>query len=125
MIVIDSSLWLEYFASGVYFETINKLLSEPEKIIIPSIIIAELYKKKSTERNEETAIIYTAQLKTYKIIDLDFELSILAAINGRKLKLPMADSIIYATTLKYDAQLYTMDKHFNKLNNVNYLEKSK
>jgi predicted nucleic acid-binding protein len=38
-------------------------------------------------------------------------------------KLPMADSIIYATAEIYSADLYTQDKHFENLPRVRYFAK--
>jgi predicted nucleic acid-binding protein len=39
------------------------------------------------------------------------ELSLSAAKIGKNHKLPMADSIIYATNLKYNCILWTQDRH--------------
>jgi len=38
-------------------------------------------------------------------------------------KLPMADSIIYATAELYNAEIYTQDKHFESLDRVHYFSK--
>jgi len=81
MNIIDSSLWLEYFAGS---ETGN--------------IIAD-------------------------VLENTDELSLIAASIGKKYKLPMADSIIYATNKNYNCTLWTQDKHFKGLDTVNYLEK--
>ena len=35
----------------------------------------------------------------------------------------MADSIIYATAVLCDAELYTQDKHFESLDRVHYFSK--
>jgi predicted nucleic acid-binding protein len=51
------------------------------------------------------------------------ELSLLAAKLSIEFKLPMADSVIYATALKYNCILWTQDHHFSGLNFVNYFEK--
>jgi len=37
--------------------------------------------------------------------------------------LPMADSIIYATAVLWDAELYTQDKHFKNMDRVHYFPK--
>jgi len=41
----------------------------------------------------------------------------------KQYKLPMADSIIYATAVLLDAELYTQDKHFENLDRVHYFSK--
>ena len=52
------------------------------------------------------------------VIELSKDLALEAAKYGKFYELPLADSIIYATTLKYNATLYTLDRHFKGLKNV-------
>lgn len=123
MIVIDSSLWLEYFIDSPLSDFIESLFEKPHQIIIPTIIITEVYKKILNEWNDSIANELCSQLKVFNIFELDFVTATTAAKSGKEFKLPLADSIIYATTLVFDAVLYTTDKHFNGLKNVKYLEK--
>ena len=62
-------------------------------------------------------------MKQGKIIDLTEELSLSAAKLSKSYKLPLADSIIYATSIKYNCVLWTQDQHFAELKSVNYFEK--
>jgi predicted nucleic acid-binding protein len=62
-------------------------------------------------------------MQTGSVIDLDTVLSIFAAQMGKKYTLPMADSIIYATTLRYSCTLWTTDKHFQDIPYVRYFPK--
>jgi predicted nucleic acid-binding protein len=73
--------------------------------------------------NEDEALFAIAHMKQGTIIELNEELSLSAARISKNYKLPMADSIIYATTMKYDCILWTQDKHFKGLEAVNYFEK--
>lgn len=50
-------------------------------------------------------------------------ISIDAAYYGLKYQLPLADSIIYATAMKYDAIIWTQDKDFESLDRVKYFPK--
>ena len=59
-----------------------------------------------------------------QVVSLDSALSISAANVGQKYRLAMADSIIYATAIQYDAVLWTADKHFDGLPNVRYFDKT-
>lgn len=54
-----------------------------------------------------------------KIIKLDSALALEAA----RLPLPMADIIIYATALRYNAILWTQDAHFEGIQGVRYFRK--
>ncbi len=124
MIVIDSSLWIEFFLGSNYGELVRLNKSFAEKnFIVPTIIIREVHKKLTEFYNEELANDYCSYYKNGKVVNLDFELSVYSSKISKKFKLPLADSIIYATTLQNKAILYTMDKHFKDLQNVVYYYK--
>ena len=123
MIVIDSSLWLEYFIDSRHSDFIESLFESPEQVIIPTIIITEIYKKILNDWDNSTANEFCSQLRVFNIFELNFITATNAAKFGKEFHLPLADSIIYASAMSFDAILYTMDKHFNGLKNVKYLEK--
>ncbi len=124
MILVDSSFWIEFF-SGTNYGDIIKSNSDykSRNFLVPTIIIIEINKHIMRKQNQDIADFYTSQLQEGRIIDLDLELSVMAASLGVQFKLPLADSIIYATALHHNAVLYTMDKHFKGLKNVEYYEK--
>jgi predicted nucleic acid-binding protein len=99
------------------------MLDRMNEVIVPTIVILEVFKKLLQITSESEAIIFIAQMKKGILIPLDFDLSLSAAVYGREFKLPLADSIIYATAMKHNATLYTMDKHFKSLPNVQFYEK--
>jgi len=123
MIIIDSSLWIEYFENNDYKDLLNSLLNEPTKIIVPTIIITEVYKKLLLVKDSDTAKIYISQFRSFIIIENDYDIALQSSELGIKYKLPLADSIIYATAMKYNSEIYTLDKHFEGLPNVQYFEK--
>jgi len=123
MNVVDSSAWLSYFASDsnatVFAEPIEKL----SELLVPSITITEVFKNVLRQRGEEAALIVTAHMKQGKVIPLDSELAMNAAKVGVLHKLPLADSIIFATAQKYSAVIWTQDNDFEGLVNVRYISK--
>jgi len=123
MNIIDSSFWLEYFAGTEAGDIISDIIEKTDELIIPTITIYEVFKKLLLERNEDDALLAVGHMKQGKIIDLTEELSLSASRISVKYKLPMADSIIYATNLKYNCILWTQDQHFIDLISVNYFEK--
>ena len=122
--VIDSSAWLSYFAEDGNCENFTLPIENIDNLIVPSITITEIFKHILRERNEESALTITAHMSQGKVISLDQDLAIEAASFGVNHKLPLTDSIIYATTLKFDATLWTQDADFKGLSNVNYFSKS-
>jgi len=123
MNIIDSSLWLEYFADTEAGNVISEIIENTDELIIPTITIYEVFKKLLFERNEDDALFAIAHMRQGKIIELTDELSLFAAKIGKDYKLPLADSIIYATNVNFNCILWTQDKHFMGLESVNYLEK--
>jgi predicted nucleic acid-binding protein len=123
MNIIDSSFWVEYFAGTAAGNIVSETIENTDDLIIPSITLYEVFKKLLLETTEDDALFCIAHIKQGKIINLNDELSLLASKISIEYKLPMADSIIYATNLKYHCVLWTQDRHFLGLNFVNYFEK--
>jgi len=123
MNIIDSSFWLEYFAGTDAGDIVSDIIENTDGLIVPTITVYEVFKKLLLERNEDDALLAVGHMKQGKIVDLTEELSLSAARISKNYKLPMADSIIYATNLKYNCVLWTQDQHFSNLKSVNYYEK--
>ena len=121
--LVDSSGWLEFFTDGTlakkYFDYLEKL----EKVVVPSLVVYEVYKKIKKERSEEEALLAIAHMAEGKIVAFDDTLALSAADISIKHNLSMADAIIYATALYEEAKLITSDSHFSGLNNVIFLKK--
>jgi predicted nucleic acid-binding protein len=125
MNIIDSTLWLEYFADTEAGNIVSSVIENTDELIVPTITIYEVFKKLLLEANEDDALFAIAHMKQGQVIDLDDELALSAAKIGKDHKIPMADSIIYATNIKYNCILWTQDKHFSDLGSVNYFKKMK
>lgn len=123
MNVVDSSAWLSYFAGDVNATIFSEPIEQLSELLVPSITITEVFKNVLRQRGEEAALIVTAHMKRGRVISLDSELAMDAARLGVLHKLPLADSIIFATAQKYDAILWTQDDDFKGLENVRYISK--
>ncbi len=124
MNIVDSSCWLEYFAGSETGEAVAPIIEDLDALIVPSITLYEVFKKLLQELDEDRALFVLAHMKQGRVIDLDAPLALYAAQLGIEHKLPLADSVIFATALKHGATLYTQDEHFKGLKQVRYLEKA-
>ncbi|MBT6991318.1 MAG: type II toxin-antitoxin system VapC family toxin [Gammaproteobacteria bacterium] len=124
MNVVDSSAWLSYFAGDKNAGKFARAIENIDDLLIPSITITEVFKNILRQRDEESALAAIAHMKQGKSIPLDSELAMEAASIGLAHKLPLADSIIFATSIKYDATLWTQDADFKGLPNVKYFAKA-
>jgi predicted nucleic acid-binding protein len=124
MNVLDSSCWLEYFHNTSIGNAVAPIVERPHELLVPSIVLYEVCKNLSSKTHGETVERFLQMMQKGRIIVLHAKLSIEAANISRKHKLPMADSIIYATVVRYNAVLWTTDKHFDGLPNVRYFDKT-
>jgi len=118
--VIDSSDWLSYFAGDSNAAKFAAPISATEQLLVPSITITEVFKSILRQRGEEMALIAIAHMTKGIVVALDQELAVSAADLGVQFKLPLADSVIYATAQKFKATLWTQDADFKGLPGVNY-----
>jgi predicted nucleic acid-binding protein len=121
--VIDSSLWIEFFEGNLKGTPVSELIKQNVLLYVPTIVIYEVFKKVLADVGKERAEAVIMQIRKGIVIDLDTELAISAASISHQYKLPMADSIIYATSLAHNATLWTQDGHFEGLALVEYLPK--
>ena len=123
MNVVDSSGWLEYFADGANADFFANAIENIEDLIVPAISIYEVFKRVYQQRGEGDALQSVAMMEQGKVVEFDTTLALSAAKISLDLKIPMADSIILATTRSYDAVLWTQDVDFKGVVGVEYIEK--
>lgn len=120
MNVVDSSAWLEYFADGPNAKHFARTIEAPDELLVPSITLLEVFKRVCQQRDESMALQCVAVMQQSRIVDLDAALSLRAAALGLRHKLPLADSIVYATARQADALLWTQDADFEHLPGVRF-----
>jgi len=123
MNVVDSSAWLSYFAGDANSIEFSLPIEKIEELLVPSITITEVFKCILRQCGEDAALEAIAHMQQGKIVPLDGSLAIDAAQYGIDLKLPLADSIIYATAQKFNALIWTQDSDFKSLEGVKYFSK--
>ena len=120
MNVVDSSAWLEYFADGPNAEHFASAIEDTSVLVVPAITLLEVFKRISQQRDDATALKYVAVMQQGRVVDLDAALALRAAALGLRHKLPLADSIIYATAQSLRAIVWTQDADFEGLDGVRY-----
>lgn len=117
--IVDSSGWIEYFSGTAFAGHFEAPLTDPEHLIVPVITIYEVFKKILRERGESAALQAVGQMQAGTVVDISTSLAMEAARHP----LPLADSLIYATALRWNAELWTQDEHFKDLPHVKYFPK--
>jgi len=123
MNLVDSSGWLEYFADGHNANFFAPVLEDTDKLLVPTICIAEVFKRIYQQRGEDAALQAVAQMQQAKTVELSPSLALNAGKISQDLKLPMADSIILATARHHQAILWTQDADFIDIEGVKFKAK--
>ena len=120
MNLVDSSAWLEYFADGPNASFFEPAITRKAELIVPTIVIYEVFKRVLQQRSEDEALTAISVLHAGSVVELSAELAIHAASLSYELKLPMADSVILATAELHGAAIWTQDIDFRDLPNVKF-----
>lgn len=124
MRVIDSSGWLEWFTDGPLAGQYQRFLEKPRDILLPAIVVYEVYKVLKRERGEEMALLALGQMQQSEVVELDATLALHAADLSLRHGLAMADAIVYATARVCDCELVTSDADLKGLDGVVFLPKA-
>jgi len=124
MQLIDSCGWLEYITDGPLADKYAAFIeSNHNQLLVPTLIVYEIYKFLRRTTTEEMAIQAVAHLETCQTIGLDLTLAMEAADLSILHQLAMADAIVYATSQHYKAELVTSDADFKNLPGVHFITK--
>ncbi len=80
MNVVDSSAWLEYLSDSPRAAYFVEPIESIRRLIVPVIVVYELFKKVLRERGEHAALEVYALLSQGQVIDIDSALAVSASI---------------------------------------------
>lgn len=122
-VLVDSSGWIEYFTDSPNAGFFAPAIEDRENLLVASLNVMEVFKWILREYGDNAALQAAAVMQQGTLVDLDVSLAIRAAKLGLERKLPLADSIVYATGQALGAVLWTQDAHFDGLQGVRYTRK--
>jgi toxin FitB len=125
MNIVDSSGWLAYFADEPNAKHFLTPLSDSTLLVVPTVTIYEVFKVILRESSEDEALQAVVAMQKGTVVDLTAPLSIAASKLSLEHNLPMADSIILATALEFNAILWTQGSDFKNIKNVKYFPRNK
>jgi predicted nucleic acid-binding protein len=117
----DTRFFIEHYYSKDE-EIIRKTKEELRKTkrrYISAIVIHEVYQITLKQEGRETAILRTSLLeKDFRIVNIDAEIAKSSAELRHKYRIPMADSIIAATSLFLNAACFSDDPHLKAIKEI-------
>jgi predicted nucleic acid-binding protein len=123
MNIVDSSGWLVYFADEPNAKHFQTPLKDTASLIVPSVTIYEVFKVVLRESSENDALQSVAAMQKGTVVDLTTKIAIAASKLSLQNRLPMADSIILATAMEFNAKIWTQDSDFENISGVKYFSK--
>ena len=123
MNVVDSSGWLEYLADAPGADFFAPAIENTEELLVPSICMLEVSRSLFRQRGEEVSLQALALMNQARVIELDMSVIRLAARLGMEHRLPLADSVVYASGRLHGALVWTQDSDFKGLDGVKYTPK--
>lgn len=124
MLVVDTSVWIEWLVGSPLGKKLGKEFPDKSECIVPTLVQLELSKWLVRELGDEQADQVIAYTQKCVVIPMDTRIALLAAEMHRQYKLATADAIVYATAQEHGANVLTCDAHFEKLPRVAYFRKS-
>ena len=118
--VVDSSAWLEYFADAPAAGFFAPAIEDTARLVVPTLSLYEVFKRLLQQRGEGAALTAVALMQQGTLVELSAPLALSAATLSVAHRLPMADSVMYATARAHEATLWTQDADFATLPGVRY-----
>lgn len=116
-IVVDTSIWIEYFKGN---EAAASIINDNTgfDLFITGPILTELVQGIKTESEKE---LFTTLMESFPRITIFEQDWVDAGKTGSELRkngvtVPMADLLIYTVSINNSCALFTLDKHFNLIN---------
>ena len=121
MNVVDSCGWLEYYAAGANADFFADPIEQTDELVVPTMSVYEVFKRVLQQRGESDALQAVALMQQGAVVDLTAAIALDAARTSAALGLPMADSVMLASTRALRATLWTQDAHFAEIEHVRYV----
>lgn len=122
MNLVDTSGWIEYFCDGPNAAFFASAVEDEARLVVSVICIFEAAKRIRAELGESVVLRAIAQMKEGHVAPVTEAIALSAAVISAEHRLPMADSLIYATAKAWGATLWTQDDHFRLLPGVKFRE---
>ncbi len=111
-VLVDSSVWIDYFRNGAYANTVDQLLDD-NTLAVNDLILAELIPVLKLQRQQSLIKLLQAIRRLPLHIDWDGIVKMqLQCLRKGINKVGIPDLIIAQNAVNHKATLLTRDKHF-------------
>lgn len=114
LVILDSA-WLSHFTGHSTSAKIDPYFNRSHHILVPTVVTYEVYRQLHRKLGPKEAILILAPMQESEVIPFDAELALLAAELSTQYRLGTADAAIYATAVRFETDLITLDNDFRGL----------
>ena len=117
-VIVDTSVWIDYFKHGKYIPEIKSLL-EQQRLITNDVIIAELLPIIIHDKKEQIAELLNALERIPVFVNWNglIDAQIKCLKNGYN-KIGLLDLMILQTSIEHSVEIFSVDKHFQALGKI-------
>ena len=121
MILVDTSVWIDYFHNGPTADAVDILLVNGEACV-NDVILAELLPSMNARNETEVRELLLAMPKLQMNVDWN-ELVAMQTENIRNglNKVGLADLMIAQNAIQSNAKLFSIDRHFERMSGIHSL----
>ncbi|MEO8539239.1 MAG: type II toxin-antitoxin system VapC family toxin [bacterium] len=124
MSVLDSSGWIEFFVGGPNANAFEEVLEQSEGLVVPTIVLVEVRRWALSHGKVNDVDELTAVMARHQVVALTPVLAVSASDLGIRHRLPLADSIVYATAQSLGLDVWTQDGDFEGLPGAHYVPRA-
>jgi toxin FitB len=122
--IVDSSGWIEYFQDTQRADIFEPAILDSHHLIVPAVSIYEVHKRLSQLSPTHIVDECIAVMQKPRVVTLSAERAIAASRIAIKHQLAMADAMMYAIALEFDALFWTQDVDYKGLPNIEFHAKN-
>ena len=116
MIVIDTSIWIEFFKNNTEYRTTVKNLLEGQKILAVECIFGELLQGAKNKREKDILFSYWENLPKCEREDIWIKAGIFSSENKLISKgIGLIDCVILLSAKNSNAKIWSLDKKVNSI----------
>jgi predicted nucleic acid-binding protein len=118
LILVDSSVWIDFFSSspGRAGHELRRMIQESEPFALTGVVVAEVFEGliRNADRIErflgQWELLEPKGFQTYRTAA-----AIYRGARGKGMSLRTIDTLIAAIALEYDATVFTLDHDFSRI----------
>lgn len=122
--IVYSSGWIEYFQDTHRADIFEPAILDTYRLIVPAVSIYEVHKRLSQISPPGIVDECISVMQKHRVVTLTAERAIAASRIAIKHQLAMADAMMYAIALEFDALFWTQDVDYKGLANIEFHAKN-